>query len=477
MSDRKQFVAGSPTRYRSSRGAANVAGAVVRKIGGKKMKTATLIFLLVVLLSRTVLADDFFRSPDDRPRLTASDEQLKKLGIEIFESKRLKLFTDIDAKVAKTLPPLIDQAYDAWEEYFGKLPPAQDESEFQINGYLMKNKSKFEEAGLLRADLPDQFHGRQVGYQFWMMDQPQDYYRRHLLLHEATHAFMQAIPHLDRHVPYSYLEGMAEHFGTHQIVGGKLQMRLMPFNRSEFRGHDRLFLMRRDVRQRGAPELPDINEFKPANFQFFNESYAWAWGSCVFFDQNPRTRERFRKMAKSLTNPAPSPTFDITQQPDRPEILTEWNLFAADAWEGFDFQKNAIEFHEGQVLTKPQRIEIRADRGWQSSRVLVEKGLRYELVATGQFTLAEKPKPWVSEADGVTFRYHNGRPLGQLLAAIRPAMKADDEREPMLDVKSLGNTSNFEAPRSGTLYLRLNDHPGELADNRGSVTVEIRVAK
>ncbi len=477
MSGRKQFVAGSLTRYRSLREAANVAGLVIRKIGVKKMKIATLIFLSFVLLSQAVLADEFFRSRDDRPRLTASDEQLKKLGIEIYESKRLKLFTDIDAKVAKTLPPLIDQAYDAWEEYFGKLPPAQDESEFQINGYLMKYKSKFQEAGLLRADLPDQFHGRQVGYQFWMMDQPQDYYRQHLLLHEATHAFMQAIPHLDQHVPYSYLEGMAEHFGTHQIVDGKLRMRLMPFNRSDFRGHDRLFLMRRDVRQRGVPELPDISEFKPANFQFFNESYAWAWGSCVFFDQNPRTRERFRKMARSLTNPTPSPTFDITQQPDRPEILTEWNLFAADAWEGYDFQKNAIEFHEGQMLTKPHRIEIRADRGWQSCRMLVEKGLRYELVATGQFTLAEKPKPWVSEADGVTFRYHNGRPLGQLLAAIRPAMKADDEREPMLDVKPLGNRSSFEAPRSGTLYLRLNDHPGELADNRGSVTVEIRVAE
>lgn len=447
------------------------------------MKPAAMLVLSVVLLSRLVLADqpdkaktdELFRERDDRPVQTVTVEQLKKLGIEVFESKRLKLFSDIDPVIAKTLPPLVDQAYVAWEEYFGKLPPARDESEFQINGYLMKDKSKFQEAGLLRADLPDQFHGRQVGYQFWMMDQPQDYYRRHLLLHEATHAFMQAIPHLD--VPYSYLEGMAEHFGTHQLVDGKLQMRLMPFNRSEFRGHDRLFLMRREVRQRGISELLDISEWKPANFQFFSESYAWAWGSCVFFDQHPRTRERFRKMAKSLTNPLASKTFEIELQPDLPEILTEWNLFAADAWEGFDFQKSAIEFHAGQTLTKPQRTEIRADRGWQSSSVSVEKGRRYELVAAGQFTLAEKPKPWISEADGITFRYHNGRPLGQLLATIRPAMKADDEREPMLDVKPLGNTSSFEATRTGTLYLRLNDHPGELAENRGSVTVEIREAK
>ena len=444
-----------------------------------KMKSTMMLVLFAGLVSvnqpNKSEGQELYRARDDRPVQVATVEQLKKLDIEVFESKHLKLFSDIDPKVAKELPPLVDQAFVAWEEYFGKLAPARDESEFQINGYLMKNKTKFQEAGLLRADLPEQFHGRQIGYQFWMMDQPQDYYRRHLLLHEATHAFMQAIPNLD--VPYYYLEGMAELFGTHQLVNNRLQMRLMPFNRSEFRGHDRLFLIRREVLQRGVTELLDIHEWKPANFQFFSESYAWAWGSCVFFDQNPRTRDRFRKMAKSLTNPLASKTFGIELQADLPEIRTEWNLFAADSWEGFDFQKTAIEFHEGQPLTKPRRSEIHADRGWQSSRVLVEKGIRYELVATGQFTLAEKPKPWVSEADGITFRYHNGRPLGQLLAAIRPAMTADDEREPMLDVKPLGNSSSFEAPRTGTLYLRLNDHPGELADNRGSVSVEIREAK
>lgn len=424
---------------------------------------------------QTRKAAGLFRVPDDRPLQTVSDEQLRKLGIEVFESKRLKLFTDIDSKVAKTLPPLVDQAYVAWEEYFGKLPPARDRSEFQINGYLIKDKKRFESAGLLLNNLPEQFHGRQVGYQFWMMDQTQDYYRRHLLLHEATHAFMQALPHLE--VPYSYLEGMAEHFGTHQLVDGKLRMGLMPFNRTDFHGHDRLFLMRRELRKKGSPELLDIGEWRPANFQFWNESYAWAWGWSVFLDQNPRTRERFRKLAKSLTDPLAWKTFEDELAPDLPEIVTEWNLFAADSWEGFDFQQSAIEFHAGVSLTKPQRIEIRADRGWQSSRVFVEKGRRYELVATGEFTLAEKPKPWVSEADGITFRYHNGRLLGQLLASIRPATKMANEREPMLDVKPLGKTSSFEAPRNGTLYLRLNDHPGELADNRGHVTVEIREAK
>ena len=450
-----------------------------------RMTKATLIGWLAILwllvmptvrLSNSAKGADPFRAPDDRPQLPITVEQLKSLGINVFESKRLKLFTDIDPEIAKTLPPLINQAYVAWEEYFGKLPPAQDESEFQINGYLMKDKAKFQQAGLLRADLPNAFHGRQVGYQFWMMDQAQDYYRRHLLLHEATHSYMLAIPKLD--VPYSYLEGMAEHFGTHQLVGDKLQMRLVPFNRADFRGHDRLYLMRRDIQQRGIQKLLDVSEWKSADFESLAESYAWAWGSCVFLDHHPRTRERFRKLAKGVTELQAIDKLENVLKDDLSEIVTEWNLFATDAWEGFDFERNAIEFREGQPLTKLQRTKIRADRGWQSSGVLVEKGRRYELNATGQFTLADKPKPWVSEADGITFRYHNSRPLGQLLSTTRPLKKDEnDDREPMLDVKTLGNSSSFEATRSGTLYLRLNDHPGELADNRGTVTVEVRHAE
>jgi hypothetical protein len=168
-------------------------------------------------------------------------------------------------------------------------------------------------------------------------------------------------------------------------------------------------------------------------------------------------------------------------KPDWPEVVTEWNLFAADAWEGFDFDRMAIDFRDGRRMSElvkesfsAHRVEICAERGWQSVGLLVEKGHHYALSAHGQFTLADQPKRWVSEAEGITFRYHNGWPLGRLLVAIRSPKDSDDQREPMLDVMSAGAIGHFEATRTGTLYLRLNDHPGELADNRGSVTVEIR---
>ena len=90
------------------------------------------------------------------------------------------------------------------------------------------------------------------------------------------------------------------------------------------------------------------------------------------------------------------------------------------------------------------------------------------------FTLADKPKPWISEADGITYRYHNGRPLGQLIAAIRSTSSTEGEPESMLKITGLSSKSRLDATTSGTLYLRLNDHPAELADNNGTVSIEVR---
>lgn len=418
------------------------------------------------------------RVPDDRPRVDPKDFQ--SLGIRVHESTHLRLFTDVVSDVSG-LPQLMDQAFDQFEKYFGPIPPAADGERFQVNGYLIKNQETFKKAGLISDQLNDHPHGVQKGYQFWMMDQATDYYRRHLMLHEMTHCFMLANPRIN--VPLAYLEGMAEHFGTHHIapdgtLGGT---RLMPHNREDFRGHDRLFLIRQDVKSRGAPGLLAVMQWEQPAFKFFHESYPWAWGTCLFLDQNPRTRERFQKLARSLTNPLAWKDFEKQLDPDKSEIQTEWMLFANEAFEGFDFNRMAIDFRDGQPLKElirtgknSHRAEVRANCGWQSSGIVVEKGHTYEVIASGRFTLADKPKPWISEADGITFRYHNGRPLGQLLAMIRPTSNAVGEALTMQQVTGLGSKSRLEPTADGTLYLRLNDHPAELADNTGTVSIEVR---
>jgi hypothetical protein len=165
-------------------------------------------------------------------------------------------------------------------------------------------------------------------------------------------------------------------------------------------------------------------------------------------------------------------------QPDERDLTTEWTLFSFNLQYGYDIARAAISFQPGTFLTGevPQRtVQIEADRGWQSSQSQLEAGHRYEVTATGQFTLADQPKPWLSEPQGITFRYFDGRPLGTVLGCVRTESgPAGGESEPMLQVIRIGRGLEFKSLHTGTLYLRVNDAWNSLADNRGHVSVTLR---
>ncbi len=129
-----------------------------------------------------------YRPSDARPKHNVA--ALKAVGIHRYASKHLELFTDIKPELAKDLPPLVDQLYAALENYFGPLPPDREGSTFQMTGYIMADKRVFRETGLLPENLPGFYHGRNRGAEFWINDQEYDYFRRHLMLHEATHCYM-----------------------------------------------------------------------------------------------------------------------------------------------------------------------------------------------------------------------------------------------------------------------------------------------
>jgi hypothetical protein len=77
------------------------------------------------------------------------------------------------------------------------------------------------------------------------------------------------------------------------------------------------------------------------------------------------------------------------------------------------------------------------------------------------------------EPGGVTIRYYHGQPLGILLAAVRSDDAKTTGPNGLLKPIVVGLETTFESPRTGTLYLRVNDSAGSLADNVGSLDVEI----
>jgi hypothetical protein len=400
------------------------------------------------------------------------------MGIRHFGSKHLKLYTDIDPRIAATLPPLIDQAYLALVEYFGPLPPNRARTEFHMTGYLIKDEALFREAGLIPGDLPPFEHGRHRRNEFWMREQQYEYYRRHLLIHEVTHCFMTVMP--DTEAPVWYMEGMAECFGTHRLdADGTAHFLVMPTSPEEFAGSGRITAVRNDFAKGRARTIPEILDLRPVEF-VKTEHYAWSWALSTFLDTHPRYQQRFRAMGGYLQRNAFPTQFVRVFNSDSRDLATEWTLFVQNLQYGYDTKRAAIDFRPGTELNgnEPRRgVKIQADRGWQSSGVLIKEGERYDITATGRFELAGQPKPWISEPQGISFRYFNGVPLGRLLGCVRTETgETGGAADPMLRVYPIGRGESFQAPYTGTLYLRLNDEWNSLHDNRGDVTVEIQSA-
>jgi hypothetical protein len=407
--------------------------------------------------------------PDD-PRQPHDEAKLAELGIRAFESQRLKLYTDIDAEIARTLPPLVDPLYDALEAYFGPLPPDRQGRDFQMTGYLIGDEQLFREAGLIPENLPAFNHGRHRANEFWLRDQVYDFYRRHLLFHEVTHCVMTFLP--DTQTPVWYMEGMAEHFGTHRIdADGQPSFGVMPTSPDDSAGWGRITLIRKEFAADRPKNIPDVFALQPADY-LEPEAYAWSWGLCHFLATHPRYRDRFQQLGREGRGPQFVRNMAELYADDARDLATEWMLFVINLQYGYDVERAAIDFQQGEPLAdEPRTVSVASDRGWQSSGVLLEQGRSYTLAATGQITLADEPKPWTSEPPGVSIRYSEGQPLGLLLACLRAA--EPEAGETMHRVLPIARGRTFEAPVTGTLYLRINDAWGELADNRGTYSVTI----
>lgn len=395
--------------------------------------------------------------------------------IRKYESKRLVLYSDVEPARARSLPGILDQAFEVWEAYYGKHPDDKPGRQFRITGCVMVEPEGFEEAGLLPPEIKkflEGIHpGKHEGRRFWMRNPETDYYREHLMVHEATHCFMTSRggPPL----PVWYLEGTAELFATHQRDPQRKKMRfaVMPGDSREFPGWGRLMLVRRDFRRGRLPRFDQLENLWKTEHKR-TETYAWTWAFVKFLDAHPSYQERFRKLGRHLSDGRFNAEFERAFRPQWQALQFEWQLLARDLVAGTDFKRVAIRFHRSQPLPADGRSSVvAADRGWQSTGVRLRAGQAYQLTATGRFTLADKPRPWVSEPDGVSIRYHAGLPLGRLVCVLQPE---DASITGLPRVVSVGSRSRIKPKVAGTLYLRLNDYLSELADNTGAVTVKIQ---
>jgi len=228
----------------------------------------------------------------------ADDSQIAKTGIRKLPGKRLTLYTDATGEEIDRLPAIFDQAFPQWRRYFGVAE--EKHADWHVTGCLMKDKAKFASAGLLPDGLPPFEHGYSIGDRLWLYDQPTDFYRRELLLHEGTHCFMFTI--FGTAGPPWYMEGLAEYLGTYRLRDGRLELGYMPRSREESAGWGRVRTIQDAVAQRKAMRLKAVIELPfEANRQ--TKTYAWQWAVVTLLDRHPRYQKRFRQLLQWVREP------------------------------------------------------------------------------------------------------------------------------------------------------------------------------
>ncbi len=404
---------------------------------------------------------------------TVDEARAAAEGIRKLEGRRIVLWTDhpLDDEV-RVLPEVFDQAFPQWCEYFRIDPAAHPR--WRMTGFLMVDGDRFRRAGLLPPELPPFEHGYSRNDRLWVYEQPSAYYRRHLLLHEGTHGFMNTV--LKSCGPPWYMEGMAELLGTHRWENGRLTMNVVPRTKQETPMWGRIKIIKQACSQHHAMRLEGVIAYDGTAHRQL-DPYAWCWAASLLMDHHPRYRDRFRGLSRGVHQRDFSARFFRVMHDDWPQLDEEWQLLVANLEYGYDVKRTAIDFSPGEPLPPEGAVvRVAADRGWQNTGLRLEAGQAYRLDARGRYQVADRPQIWWSEPGGVSIRYYQGRPLGMLLGAVRPEAPSGG-LSALLRPTAVGLGVALRPHQGGTLYLKINDSAGELHDNAGSLEVEVRPAE
>ena len=406
------------------------------------------------------------------PRPKFNDERVAVAGIRKISSKHLDLYTDLpSSKEVDELPTVFDLAVSQWCDYF-EVDHAKAES-WKMIGYVMERKERFAGSGLLPDDLPRFLNGYQRGWQFWVYEQPSAYYRRHLVLHEGTHAFMSWM--LGNCGPPWYMEGMAELLATHRWQDGQLQLNYFPRRREEVEQWGRIKIVCDDVQAGRGLSLVEITNYS-STAHLRIEPYGWSWAACAFLDGHPDYQRTFRSLRSEVRDDVVfSQTVGQLLGKHGRRLAEQWQLFTHHLDYGYDIAREAIAYAAERPISQAgMSVHVSAEHGWQSTGIRLQPDVTYVLESSGRYQIGSEPKTWWCEPGGVTIAYYRGQPLGRLLAAVSDPTRPLTGNSPLLTPHAIGLGDTISAGNGGVLFLRINEDPAQWADNAGELLVSIR---
>ncbi len=400
-------------------------------------------------------------------------EQVAAAGLREVSGKHIRLITDLplDDEI-RSLPLAFDQAVTAMQQLFQK--PIPDIDQWKTVAYLMADRKRFVAAGFLTQEIPEFRDGYQAANRLFIVEQPSAYYRRHLLLHEGVHWFMASLN--GGGGPAWFMEGMAEWISTHRWIDQRLQITAIPSRSDEVPYWGRVKRTQEDLRAGKAPSIESIMRVSSSSHKE-SEGYSWSWAAVLFFQYHPEFHTAFAKVSVGPMDYSQKLTKDLFTElrSEWPRVRMAWTGFVLDLDYGTEIARviPRIPADWSELGQEKRSLRIDADHGWQSSGIVVQPGMVVQVNASGQYSLANDPKPWIAEPQGITLRYFRGQPLGKLLMTIAPLAEEETRQTTPWEATPVGRSLQLKVDRPGLLMFRINDLPSELSDNQGTCQVEV----
>ena len=403
---------------------------------------------------------------------------LKAEELLVKQGRYIHLTTDIaSAEEAESLVESFDAAVPQWIRFWDLNENAL--GDFQVRAHVIRDKVKFNQRGLIPATVPDFPFGYALDNQIWVLAQKSEYYTRHLLLHEGVHSLAYYL--FNGAGPTWFQEGSAELLATHEGSGNGIRVNRIPQTREQAPYWGRFKRMNQATSDGQVPSLPAVLDYQPS-LSGDVATYSWSWAACMLLTSYPEYRGTFIATARQGKETGPGFNRQLQTSLDRhwPILAARWRLACHELDYGFDWQRERVALSAQDPVWDGNKlkVEVRPDQGWQSCGIRIPAGANIRLSATGEITLAQKPKPWISQPPGITFQYHRGRPLGQLLYCLLPNAN-DPQAKQIQPLKVQGITEQpfVNVPEYSWLLFRVNDACGKLDDNGGTYEVSVEVAR
>jgi hypothetical protein len=222
--------------------------------------------------------------------------------------------------------------------------------------------------------------------------------------------------------------------------------------------------------------LDDVLALPPGNHRLLSD-YATSWAAVVLLARHPAYATSFAELERGPLGPDFNARLTAMPGYDARRAARDFDALTDDLDYGYDFARSAIDWTAGPLLAGPHRADVAAGRGWQNAGITLAKDRRYALRASGRCTLGRIGDTTIeTEAAGISLDWYRGRPLGRLLAA-QWVESPPDRGRPRFVVLGEGAAATIAAATDGPLFLKLNEPPGDLADDAGALAFEIQPAR